>query len=667
MFLKKLVLKDFRQFKGTQEILFSQDVNQNVTIIIGENGTGKTTFSQAFIWCLYGETVFTDKSLICKATAQEINPSDECIVSVWLEFNHNDIEYKCKREQIYFKDLAGSIKSKANSKFILEYKGDDGQQKYVAENILESEVNKILPRQLSHYFFFDGERISVMSKEIAAGKSKEFSEAVRNLLGLSALENALHHLNGQHNLNSVIRSYNKSFDTSGNADFEKLKTEIGKLEEHREKINKQLSDIENKDLITASEQIEKLKKEQKELAFEKNDFERRDSLYKDLDKIKNNRRKMHIDSLLKSFSETSYSFFAQKLIKEAMKKLEENDIKDKGIPDIHERTIKYLFDHHECICGTPIEEGSVIHKHLLDLLQYIPPQSLGTSVREFTSVANEKLKSENFYENFETEYTMLHNCDDEIAEIETQISDLNKKLENSSEEKIAQKQKELKNWEKKRDELLEKKGKCGQEISDLTNEINGKTQVLSKYSNLSANNKKISLYIKYAHYVYNALKSDYDVEETKVRTQFEKTVNQIFKKIYDGGFSLEIDEKYNIKIIVNGFNGYNENVETSTAQSLSIILSFISAVIKMARENQYEGDKMRVTESYPLVMDAPLSAFDKTRIRTICEVLPNIAEQVIIFINDKDGEIAEANMKEKIGKKYKFMKKNEFETYMEEV
>ena len=85
----------------------------------------------------------------------------------------------------------------------------------------------------------------------------------------------------------------------------------------------------------------------------------------------------------------------------------------------------------------------------------------------------------------------------------------------------------------------------------------------------------------------------------------------------------------------------------------------------MARENQDGGSKLLVTEAYPLVMDAPLSAFDKTRIQTICEVLPNIAEQVIVFINDKDGEVAEKNMQDKIGAKFGFKKINEFETYME--
>ena len=61
-------------------------------------------------------------------------------------------------------------------------------------------------------------------------------------------------------------------------------------------------------------------------------------------------------------------------------------------------------------------------------------------------------------------------------------------------------------------------------------------------------------------------------------------------------------------------------------------------------------------------MDAPLSAFDKRRIQTVCEVLPNTAEQVVIFIKDTDGEIAEQHLGDKIGCRHSFNKKNEFET-----
>ena len=63
-------------------------------------------------------------------------------------------------------------------------------------------------------------------------------------------------------------------------------------------------------------------------------------------------------------------------------------------------------------------------------------------------------------------------------------------------------------------------------------------------------------------------------------------------------------------------------------------------------------------------MDAPLSAFDKRRIKTVCKALPETAEQVVIFIKDTDGELAEEYMGDRIGKRHKFDKKNEFETIL---
>lgn len=74
MLLKSLKLKDFRQFKGEQEITFSTDPVRNVTVIMGENGSGKTTLAQAFTWCLYGDTDFDDKSMLCKQLDKQCFP-----------------------------------------------------------------------------------------------------------------------------------------------------------------------------------------------------------------------------------------------------------------------------------------------------------------------------------------------------------------------------------------------------------------------------------------------------------------------------------------------------------------------------------------------------------------------------------------------------------------
>ena len=43
MKLEQLVLDNFRQFKGRQEIIFSDHRDRKVTVVHAENGFGKTT------------------------------------------------------------------------------------------------------------------------------------------------------------------------------------------------------------------------------------------------------------------------------------------------------------------------------------------------------------------------------------------------------------------------------------------------------------------------------------------------------------------------------------------------------------------------------------------------------------------------------------------------
>ena len=181
---------------------------------------------------------------------------------------------------------------------------------------------------------------------------------------------------------------------------------------------------------------------------------------------------------------------------------------------------------------------------------------------------------------------------------------------------------------------------------------------------LDESNKKTQMYLTYAKRIYDELKNVYQASETKIRERLQNTINDIFKQIYEGDLSLTIDSKYHITVQANDYEG---DVETSTAQSISVIFAFITAIIKMARENRNATDedaKLLSSEPYPLVMDAPLSAFDKRRIKTVCEALPETAEQVIIFIKDTDGELAEEYMGDRIGSRHQFDKKNEFETVL---
>ena len=107
--------------------------------------------------------------MLNKLVATEMRPSQEEKVQVILKFRHGEVDYTLIREQIYRKDSANRIKAD-NTVFDIAIKDSSGITTYVKKTQCELEVDGILPKELSRYFFFDGERIEKMSKDISNGK-----------------------------------------------------------------------------------------------------------------------------------------------------------------------------------------------------------------------------------------------------------------------------------------------------------------------------------------------------------------------------------------------------------------------------------------------------------------------------------------------------------------
>ena len=63
MKLHKIELTNFRQFKGIQTIEFSHGPKENVSVIYGENGRGKTGIFRALMFCLYGDRSLSQDEL----------------------------------------------------------------------------------------------------------------------------------------------------------------------------------------------------------------------------------------------------------------------------------------------------------------------------------------------------------------------------------------------------------------------------------------------------------------------------------------------------------------------------------------------------------------------------------------------------------------------------
>lgn len=269
--------------------------------------------------------------------------------------------------------------------------------------IHDKHMKEILPKELSKYFFFDGERIGNMSKEIRKGKSAEFAQAVRSLLGLSAFQSALDHLGGR---NSVIKMYNESYDTKSDSKIAQYTKEIEEYEEKLRAIEERLAAIDGEEAIATDKKAEleeeiRLNKDSEILAKE------RDELVRKIKELVAKKASSE-DSLLKVFNNNAHSYFAKKMMSDALSQLAAADKIDTGIPYIHAKTIEFLIKRKKCICGADIEFGNEAYKELNDLLEFIPPQSIGTSIGQFVRECELRCKSsDTLFEDISTKFGLL--------------------------------------------------------------------------------------------------------------------------------------------------------------------------------------------------------------------------------------------------------------------
>lgn len=659
MLLQTIELQNFRQFVN-EKIDFSTDPERNVTLIIGENGTGKTTFAQAFFWCFYGETDFSDKIILNRSVIEKMTPDQKETVRVAIRLTHGSAEYEIIRTQEYKKAYTNRVTG-ANAVLNVQVKSADGNTRYLKPLECESAIQNILPKELANYFFFDGERIEKMSKEIASGrKSSGFSNAVVGLTGLKATLAALDHLSPTRTT-SVMGKLTLEYSGDSDGKMQQLTKRIGELQDELERITVRLSEIDD-EIESATTSRAQFEQDIKQFADGEKLQNERERLRRELADVKRTKATF-VKDICKAFNDGMPTFFGISMVKDALEVLSHSDFSGKDIPEMHAKTIQFLLKRGTCICGTHLDPGTIPYNKVMELMDYLPPQSIGVTVGQFIKDSRMKYSRENdLLQQLKDKMALISTQTDKVEELKEDIAQISDKLDGADVREQVRKingqitacTKIISARKDEQKRLLIRQGQCEEEKKQKENRR-------SELSLLDKNNQKIELYKAYTQQIYDELLAEYKEKEKKVRERLERSINEIFKSIYDGGLSLSIDEKYNISVYVTDFEG---GVETSTAQSISVIFAFISAIIKMARDNQVENGDEAYSEPYPLVMDAPLSAFDKRRIKAICSAIPETAEQVIIFIKDTDGELAEEYLGTRVMKRHYFEKVDEFNTHL---
>ena len=162
--IKKIVLNNYRQYKGRQEILFGFEEGKNLNIIIGVNGAGKTNLLNALTWCLYWKEEHLAETsvhheMLNDSVRASLNPGERANVSVEIVFEDDEgWAFRVIRSQDFIKKSEngllrlGSDRVLAFIKLPRKQDWDSRQPDFVINH-------RILPYGVKDFFFFDGEQL----------------------------------------------------------------------------------------------------------------------------------------------------------------------------------------------------------------------------------------------------------------------------------------------------------------------------------------------------------------------------------------------------------------------------------------------------------------------------------------------------------------------------
>lgn len=516
-------------------------------------------------------------------------------------------------------------------------------------------INTILLEGLSTYFFFDTERISTVSDR------KDIRKAVNDFLGFSAIENAARHLGDRSKKNSVIGIFYSQMDFKGDKRAKEALDKIQSANDNRDAIAEQLQECANQiahyEKIKAEiEQILRTHQATAELQKEIDELER---------KIQNEEesRAKAIEKYFKEFNASALPFFIFPLLNVADRFLKAVKIDDKGVRDITKTSIMELIERGHCICGREICEGNEAYRHLMDAIKYLPPESIGTTVRLY----RERLKD--FSRLSERVYGDIKEIHDRIAQStawihgwEYDIEYKRKKI--AGQENMSQRESELADIRRRLRELNEKKDRLNKEDGALARDIDHYQKFYDRLTAQSDKNREIQKYLDYAEEIKTWLELHCKQKECEIRENLENEVNTIFSEMYHGHRRVAIDEQYQVELMATVADTEIASGESEGANRVKNF-SFIAGLVALAKKQILKDMKIS-SESYPLVMDAPFSNADEKHTAGISKVLPQIAEQIIMFVMQKDWKYAEPVIKMRLGQKYCLKKISETFTKIEE-
>lgn len=647
MKLQSLSFKNFRQFRtGTVE--FSTDNSQNVTVIHGQNGAGKTTILNAFKWLLYDRVEFANRPdrLATEGAMSEANVGGTVTVEVELEFDHEDSQYRATRQTEYRKGHQGDYDGERIDDSVTVTMAEEDRPLGNPKNTLR----QIIPERLSDLFLFDGEDIDELSQ---FDNRDHVQEAIQNIMGLTILERSTRHLD------TVAGRFEKEAAKYGSDELtglieqkQKIESEIEDLEQKRTDKGRAINRVEN-EIRDLDQQLERLD-DSKALQ------QQRDRCEDEIEELE--KQTEHIEEQIQTqINDNGFITVGMSLIRDTAEDI--NTLRERGdLPSrLSNEYLNALLEAHECICGRPLEYGTEPYDQVASMKGDVSTDGVDqAALRLIGSLDQFADRKAEFFEETQRLIEERSETQDEIRTLEEQMDDISselKQMETATEEGLTigelENQRAKKQAEK--EELNQDLGQIDERIErkeerqeDLEDKIDQQRDEAAK-AVLARRRQRA------AELVQQDLQRSFNELKDTVRQWSNQRVQQTFEEIASKEYSAGIDDNFSLEIYRENQDGKRVEVDISTGERQIASLAFIGSLVKIAQDRYEDKTEYEYFTGgiYPIVMDSPFGALDNQHRAEVSRVIPELGSQVVVLATDSqwEGPVQE-QMSDRIGQQY---------------
>ena len=643
MYLDSIEINNFRTFYGTQKIDFGFNDLENLTIILADNGSGKTSLVNALTWCLYGEELHDVRNksepLYNLRAAKELESNENSINEVKVEVKIRFYSFEDEKKKYFSIYRSLSFQKWGNGKwgdaFADHLIVDETDKDILEDGVAQNAINNKIPKEMFQYFFFNGATLSNYFKNESELSLKTSIEQISQV-GL--IDKVYDHL--VKTSDSINKRFNKK-KPKGSVNYNKLINEKMQEQQHKES---EIKDNHNKIDIAirnVNKCVEKLKQVDSGYVNELTQKRKnKESMEKKLKQNIKEDRKNYEKLILELFP---IAVLFDELV-DSINIADDARKKKTAPPQIERDLLNDILEDGFCICGVKLEDH---------------PECVTELKKRLNNTS--KIKQEVFYEDYydlkkvltklkdlpkiESLRRSIKQNEENINEINIQINQISDELAEFDIEDVREYERQSQKNKKIIEDLRKRNKSLSADINTLKKDIEKLKRKRSEAGELEGELKILNNKIKFCEEAITILSDLNNNVQKHIREKVNDKTRKQFTSInwaYDKYRDVTIKDDY--KIVITKSTGQKITPgDLSDGEENLLALSFMMALHSLS------GFEI------PLIIDAPLEKLDKSkRIEFISGLHEYTSDKQIIFLftDSQYTDDVRANMLQNIADEY---------------